>query len=186
MTLAATDIDALVQGCRRRQAAAQHTVVQRFAPWLMSVARRYARTKEEAEDILQDAFVQIFEKIEQFNPQKGHFTGWMQRIVVNTAISHYRRFHFTREYPTDILPDTHGALPDVWGKLSMDELIQVISTLPDGARQVFNLFVFEEYSHDEIGALLEIPAGTSRSLLSRARKILQEKITQHAHELAGI
>jgi RNA polymerase sigma-70 factor (ECF subfamily) len=68
----------------------------------------------------------------------------------------------------------------------MDELIALIATLPDGARQVFNLSVFEGYSHDEIAALLDIPAGTSRSLLSRARKILQDKIMQQAHELAGI
>jgi RNA polymerase sigma factor (sigma-70 family) len=180
------DISTLVNGCQKGQAAAQRVVVQQFAPWLMSVARRYARNREEAEDILQEAFILIFEKIHQFKADKGSFQGWMQRIVVNKAISHYRKFHFTHEAPTEVLPEQMDISGDVFSKLSMDELIELIASLPEGAKQVFNLYVFESYSHDEIAALLNIPSGTSRSLLSRARKILQDHIQKQIHELERI
>lgn len=182
----ASDISPLIQGCLAGQAAAQRSLVQQFAPWLMSVARRYARNKAEAQDILQDAFVHVFNKIGTFNPGKGSFQAWMHRIVINTALMHYRKFHFEHEKGVDILPDTVNISPDIFSKLNFDELIDLISTLPEGARQVFNLSVFDEFSHDEIAEILNIPAGTSRSLLSRARKILQEKIKLQSHELARI
>jgi RNA polymerase sigma factor (sigma-70 family) len=186
MALAQTDIATLVQGCQQGQAAAQRTVVQRFAPLLMTVARRYARNHAEAQDILQEAFIRIFDKVHTYDAERGSFPTWMQRIVANTAVSFYRKFHFTHEKGADVLPDHTEMAPDVLSKLGMEALIEMIASLPDGERQVFNLAVFDHFSHDEIAAMLGIAAGTSRSLLSRARKALQAKITQQTHELARI
>jgi RNA polymerase sigma factor (sigma-70 family) len=187
MTEPANDTLLLIDACIRRQPAAQKELVRRYAGALLSVARRYARSHAEAEDILQDAFMLIFNKIKTFMPEKGPLHAWMRKIVINTALAHYRKFHFDFEQPTQTLPDTVESAPEVFSKLNYDEILELINDLPVGAREVFNMAVFDEFSHDEIGAALNIPAGTSRYLLSKARKILQEKILKlQENELARI
>ncbi len=187
MTGPATDITKLLEGCIRRQPASQKELVRRYAATLLSVARRYARTADAAEDILQDAYILIFRKIDQFRMEKGLLLAWMRKIVINTALSHYRNFRFQWEKTTDVFPEALETAPDVLAQLSFDEILVLITTLPEGPRTVFNLAIFDQYSHEEIATLLQIPAGTSRSLLSRARKLLQEKIlNRQSHELARI
>jgi RNA polymerase sigma factor (sigma-70 family) len=187
MTEPANDTLLLIDACIRRQPAAQKELVRRYAGALLSVARRYARSHAEAEDILQDAFILIFNKIKTFMPEKGPLHAWMRKIVVNTALAHYRRFYFDFEQAVQTLPDTAENAPDIFSKLNCDEILEWINNLPVGAREVFNMFVFDGYSHDEIGAVLNIPAGTSRYLLNKARKMLQEKILKlQENELAGI
>jgi RNA polymerase sigma factor (sigma-70 family) len=181
------EITTLWQGCTEKRPDAQRALVQRFAPGLLSVARRYARNRAEAEDILQDSFILIFEKIGSYDATRGSLPGWLRKVVINTAISHYRKFHFTHERPSEILPDNTDQTPGVIQQLSFDELLELVNTLPDGLKTVFNMAVFDDYSHDEIGELLQMPAGTSRSILSRARKILQEKINaRQQYELARL
>jgi RNA polymerase sigma factor (sigma-70 family) len=183
----ATDLNILVEGCKQEQAAAQKALVQRMAPTLLSVARRYARTASAANDIVQDSFIAIFKHIRQHTPEKGAPAAWMRRIVINTALSHYRNRRFQCEYSSDVLPDTPDNIPDAIARLSFEEICTLIQALPDGAREVFNMAVFDDFSHEDIAAALKIPVGTSRSLLSRARQLLKEKIKNiHAHELAGI
>lgn len=187
MSYQTTDISTLFLGCRRQLPAAQKELVRRYAPALLSVARRYARTTVEAEDILQDSFILIFKKIDQYKPEKGSLNTWMRRIVIHTALAQYRKFRHHFEMSVDTTPDASDPEPDVIAKLSFDELITLINTLPPGAREVFNMAVFDEFSHDEIAETLGIPPGTSRALLSRARKNLQQQIIKmQSHELAGI
>lgn len=187
MSLPTTDTLTLVADCIRRKPAAQKELVRRYAALLLSVARRYARNQAEAEDILQDSFLLIFDKMSTYQPEKGNLQNWMCKIVIHKALAHYRKYQFHFETTTDVLPDNQKTQSEVFPKMGFDEICALIQQLPEGMRQVFNLAVFDEYSHDEIAALLHIPAGTARSLLSRARKLLQEKITQlYAHELAGI
>ncbi len=181
------DISSLLQGCIRRRPDSQKELVRRYAAALLSVARRYTRTATEAEDVLQDGFVLIFKKIDQFNPEKASLGTWMRRIVIHTALGHYRKFRYTYETVVDTPPDSCDPAPDIVSKLSFDELLALIDTLPNGAREVFNMAVFDAFSHEEIAEALGIPAGTSRSLLSRARKQLQQQILKlQSHELAGI
>lgn len=181
------DISSILQGCIRRQPAAQKELVRRHAGALLSVARRYARAATEAEDILQESFILIFKKIDQFNPEKGSLGTWMRRIVIHTALAHYRKFRHTYEMTVETTPDTCDPEPDIIAKLSFEELLVLIDTLPNGAREVFNMAVFDAFSHEEIAEALGIPAGTSRSLLSRARKQLQQHILKlQSHELARI
>lgn len=172
----ATDITTLVTGCKRGQATAQKELVRRFAAALLSVARRYCRAKSQAEDVLQDSFVLIFKKIDQYDPAKGSVGTWMRRIVIHTALANFRRLRYDLEISADSLPDTNSTEPDVFSKLDVEVLLKLIAELPDGAREVFNMAVFDEFSHEEIGEALGIPVGTSRSLLSRARKQLQLQI----------
>ena len=182
-----TDITEIIAGCKRRRPASQKELVRRFAGSLLSVATRYAKVKSEAEDILQDSFVLIFKKMDQFNPEKGTLNAWMRRIVIHTALAQQRKFRYTHEIAVDTLPDTPDLALDVYAKMQYDDLMQRIDALPDGLREVFNLAVFDDFSHDEISVALGIPAGTSRSWLSRARKLLQQQILNlQSHELAGI
>ncbi len=182
-----TDISTLVDGCIRQRPAAQKELVRRYAAILLSVARRYARTPDAAEDILQEAYILIFRKMHQFRADKGALVGWMRKIVIRTALGHYRNFRFQYEQATELLPDASDTAPDALAQLSFEEIVDLIATLPEAARMVFHLSVFDDCSHDEIAALLHIPAGTSRSLLSRARKLLQEKIiNRQSNELARI
>lgn len=187
MKLQESDIQTLITGCKRGDPAAQKELVRRYAASLLSVARRYVRNTSEAEDILQDAFILIFNKIASYNPDKGAISTWMRRVVINTALAHYRRFRFQYETTVDQLPDQVEMAPDVLSKISFEEILNLVNDLPEGAREVFNLSVFDAFSHDEIAEILQIPAGTSRSLLSRARKLLQEKILKlKVNELASI
>lgn len=187
MTNRETDHFDLVQGCIAQHPASQKELVQRYAASLLSVARRYARTREDASDILQDAFILIFKKIKTYDPDKGTLTAWLRKIVVNTALAHYRKMNFSQEKTTETLPENIDVSADIFAKMGFEEILTLVNTLPEGARAVFNMAVFDEFSHEEIAITLGIPVGTSRSLLSRARRLLQEKILKmQSNELARI
>jgi RNA polymerase sigma factor (sigma-70 family) len=182
MNIQATDIETLLEGCIRQQPAAQKELVRRYAPALLSVARRYARPPVAAEDVLQEGLLLIFKNIGLYNAQKGAFSTWAGRVVANAALGMLRRRHIHYETAMEILPETFDVGPDIFARLGFEQILRLLDDLPDGAREVFNMAVFEEYSHEEIAAALGIAAGTSRSLLSRGRKILQEKILILQHD----
>ena len=127
---ATTDLLTLVTGCVRQQPAAQKELVRRYAALLLSVARRYARNQAEAEDILQDNFLLIFQKITSFNSDKGYLTSWMRKIVIHKALAHYRNHQYQYELTRDVLPDTLEDQPAVFPKMSFDELCTLIQQLP--------------------------------------------------------
>lgn len=166
----------LIQGCIREDRECQLELFNRFAGKMLTVTRRYARHHLEAEDLLQDAFIKVFNNLNRFEG-KGSFEGWVRRIVVNTALKNYHKSSFQRE---DIgLPEYHDTpqAPMAISNLAEEEILKEIATLPDGYRIVFNLYVIEGYSHKEIADTLEIGESTSRSQLVKARKMLQEKLS---------
>lgn len=187
MTVQPPDILELVQGCIGRHPASQKELVRRYAASLLSVARRYARNSEDAQDMLQNGFILIFEKIKTYDPDRGPLHAWLRKIVVNAALGHYRKMNFSHEKHVEILPENVDVSADIFAKMGFDEILALVNTLPDGAREVFNMAVFDDFSHEEIAQILNIPTGTSRSLLSRARRLLQEKILKtQSNELARI
>lgn len=130
----------------------------------------------DARDVLQDALVMIFKKFHLFDPSKGTLEAWMKKVTVNVALQHNRS---TKIIPVDIIENKDSLEiiePDAMSKLSEEELIKLIATLPDQYRTVFNMYVIDGYSHKEIGEYLNISEVTSRSNLSRAKNILREKI----------
>ena len=144
---------------------------------MLVVCLRYARHRLEAEDILQDAFIKIFDNIGNFG-FRGSFDGWIRRIVVNTALKNYRKSSFQQEQiglkeELDVPID-----PVIYADLHEAELLDLISRLPDGYRVVFNLYAIEGYSHREIAETLQVKESTSRSQLVKARKLLQQMILQ--------
>lgn len=145
-----------------------------FAPKLFAVSLKYSRNYEEAQDNLQDAFITIFKKINQFK-SKGSFEGWLKRITINTALQRYRKqsvFSIVDEEAIEQVDEVKVEDED----MSLDVLLELIQGLPNRYRMVFNLYVLDGYSHKEIAKLLDISEGTSKSNLSRARSILKEKI----------
>ncbi len=136
---------------------------------------RYACDETEARDILQDGFVKVFQNLKQFRFQ-GSFEGWVRRIMVNTALERFRKEdHLTASIEEVDFQDPPG-YEDVFSELSAQDLLQMIRDLSPQYRVVFNLYAIEGYSHKEISQMLNISEGTSKSNLSRARSILQERI----------
>ena len=169
----------LIKACIREDAACQKELFNRFSGRMLGVCNRYARNSEDAEDILQDAFIKIFDKIHQFKFQ-GSFEGWIRRIVVNTALKKYSVSRYTKEVSGYEIKDKDESMtePPAYSHLTQKELMELINNLPDGYRVIFNLYVIEGYQHDEIAEMLGIQPGTSRSQLVKARTMLQKQILQ--------
>ena len=142
---------------------------------MFSLCLKYSKNYAEAEDNLQDAFLTIFNKIDQYK-SKGSFEGWMKRIVINTALQRYRKESVLDVIKDDNIKDEVVEVDDE--NLSLDFLLSIIQKLPDKYRLVFNLYVLDGFSHKEIAKMLNISVGTSKSNLSRARVILKEKIEE--------
>lgn len=165
----------LIEGCVQQDSKCQKEVFQRFAGKMMAVCLRYTRHHMEAEDIIQEAFIKVFNNIDKFQ-FKGSFEGWIRKIVVNTALKKYNKKSFQNEVIG--LPEftDQAADPVVYNALSVAEIMQLLAKLPDGYRVVFNLYAIEGYSHKEISDLLGIQESTSRSQLVKARKMLQSLV----------
>jgi RNA polymerase sigma-70 factor (ECF subfamily) len=169
-----TEFD-LVKGCLREDQQCQAEVFRRYAGKMLTVCLRYARHRMEAEDILQDAFIRVYDHIGQFE-FKGSLEGWIRRIVVNTALKKYNQKSF-RDEAIGIDEGYDQSLePSIYSDLHEEELLNVIAQLPDGYRVVFNLYAIEGYSHHEIAETLGIEESTSRSQLLKARRLLQQRI----------
>jgi RNA polymerase sigma factor (sigma-70 family) len=166
----------LIEGCRQGKKACQYELFHRYAGKLLSLCRRYARHQMEAEDWLQDAFVKIFENIHRFRGE-GSLEGWMKRIVVNTALKELRKVQFRNEELPDGQGNEPSVAPSAFSQLGEEDLLNLIANLPDGYRIIFNLHAIEGFSHKEIAELLNIEESTSRSQLTKARKMLQRQIS---------
>lgn len=171
--------DELIRGCLQKDASCYKEVFNRFASRMLGVCNRYARTPADAEDILQDSFIKVFNKIYQFKFE-GSFEGWIRRIVVNTALKKYALRRYEKEVVGYELKDRDesGLEPSAYAHLTEKDLLVLINNLPDGYRLIFNLYVIEGYQHDEIAEMLGIQSGTSRSQLVKARNMLQKQILQ--------
>jgi RNA polymerase sigma-70 factor (ECF subfamily) len=150
---------------------------ERFAGKMYAVCLRYARTREDAADILQEGFVKVFTKLDQFQFQ-GSFEGWIRRVMVNTALRAYQKQRYDYEQTGyERMPDM-PVDPDAVSLLSEAELMGLVRRLPDGYRSVFNLVAIEGYSHAEAADMLGIQESTSRSQLTKARRYLEEEVSK--------
>lgn len=141
----------------------------------MSIAMRYAHQRDEAIEILNDAFLKVFQHIQTFDTNRS-FKSWLAKIIVNTAIDYLRKqkkIAFTEEISAGVELSIADSIVD---KLSYNELLQLVQALPPSYRTVFNLYVMDGFQHQEIARMLSISEGTSKSNLFKAKKILKEKI----------
>lgn len=175
-------LEQLIQNCKKQDAKAQSQLYKLFSSKLFSICLKYSRNHAEAQDTLHDAFITILKKIEQYK-SKGSFEGWIKRITINTALQKYRSQGVFDIVSEEQIEDTIVDIED--DNLSIDYLLKIIQELPDRYRLVFNLYVLDGYSHKEIGGLLKISTGTSKSNLARARMALKEKIEHYRASLSS-
>lgn len=168
-------IEQIISGCQKNEPKAQEQLYVLFAKKLFGLCQKYSANYSEAEDNLQDGFIQIFKTINQYKNQ-GSFEGWAKRVMINTALQKFRKIKHL-EIITENIPETEDIEVEVNEKnISIDYLLELIQELPERYRLVFNLYVIDDFSHQEIAEFLEISIGTSKSNLSRARMILKQKI----------
>lgn len=173
------DLNQLIYDCKNNDRKAQEQLYRLYSSKLFAVCLKYSRNYAEAQDNLQDGFILIFNKIDQYS-FKGSFEGWLKRVMINNVLQQYRTQTFLSLVNENVPEDVEIEIDDE--NVSLDYLLKIIQELPDRYRLVFNLYVNDDYSHAEIAEMLSINIGTSKSNLSRARMILKEKIEQHKNE----
>ena len=173
-----TDRD-LVQGCQRQDGACQEALYRRYWSFALSVALRYARTRDDALEVCHDAFLKAFRHIDAVDPERP-FAPWFRRVLVRCAIDRHRS---TRRHHATVVPEADPPEPaqaaDHSVALEAQEILDLFRHLPEAHRAVFNLYEVEGYSHDEIADLLGIAPGTSRSHLVRAKRKLRALYLGH-------
>lgn len=166
----------MISGCMANHAGAQQLLFDRYSKKMMGVCLRYVSNYEEAQDILQESFIKVFQKISSYEG-KGSLDGWIRRIIINTALDHFRKNKDYR-FQQEISEEEHAIATEmnVMENIQVKELLTIIQALPAGFRTVFNLYAVEGFSHKEIGEMLGISESTSKSQYSRARMHLQKHI----------
>jgi RNA polymerase sigma-70 factor (ECF subfamily) len=164
------DLEKVINDCSKNKRKAQILLYNQYAPRLLSICARYVEDKSEAEDILQESFLKILKNIKEYSG-KGHFENWMRKIVVNTAITHFHREkkHYYHDEIENI-PDNDAQLdisPET--KIETEELYQLLKTMPEGYKMIFNLYAIEGYKHKEIAEQLHIEESTSKTQYLRAK-----------------
>jgi RNA polymerase sigma factor (sigma-70 family) len=179
--------EAILQGCLHNQPVAQRELYNRFSPKMLAVCYRFAHNREDAEDMLQEAFIKVFSQIHTFQ-NKGAFEGWIRRIIVHTCINHLKKNKRFNESVDIINANTiqvrEESIPSI---VQAKQIVECIRLLPIGYRTVLNLYAIEGYSHKEIADMLDIEESTSRSQYTRAKQMLEEillkkKIIQRPRE----
>ncbi|PTX60372.1 RNA polymerase sigma-70 factor (ECF subfamily) [Kordia periserrulae] len=174
-------LEQLIHNCKNNDRDAQAQLYREFSKKLYATSLKYSRNKLEAEDNLQDSFMVIFEKIGQYN-FKGSFEGWLRRITVNTVLQKYRNKGIFEVVNERVLKEESVTIYEE--DVSLDYLLNIVQELPDRYRLVFNLYVLDDYSHQEIAEMLGISVGTSKSNLARARMILKQKVESFKKKIA--
>lgn len=163
----------LITQCLENKAKAQKQLYKMFASKMFGVCLRYARRRSEAEDLLQEGFIKVFQNLATFN-FLGSLEGWIRRIMITTAINYYRKD--LRYDDTVDIENEENALSDinfVQLKLTQEDIVKFIQQLPPSKRMVFNMYVFEGFSHRDIAESLNITESTSKAQLAKARQILK-------------
>ena len=165
----------LIQECLKGKRKAQGELYRRYAAKMMGVCMRYSRNRDMAHDLLQEGFIKVFTNLNEYSGN-GSFEGWMRKIFINCALEKIRRAKvLPLTFPTEET-EQETSFPNALEEISAQEMLDLIHRLPPGYQTIFNLFAIEGFSHKEIGAMLRITEGTSRSQYARARYTLQQMI----------
>lgn len=167
----------IIHGCIKKNQQCQRLLFEKYAGIMMSLCERYAKDEAEAKDMMQEGFIKAFNYMHQFKFE-GSFEGWLRRVFVSVATRMAAKKKIEFGDIDTIDNDTATINPSIVSKLSEEEIHKMISQMPQGYRLVFNLNVVEGYSHEEIGKMLGIEASTSRTQLTKARRLLQSLIVK--------
>ncbi len=170
----------IIKGCKEYNSVAQNALYKAYAPKMKALCVRYSSNEEEAKDLMQEGFIKVFSNIKSYNG-KGSFEGWMKRIMINTAISYYKknRNKFAVEDVSllncrELGSEQEEGVEEIYSEYTSEDLMNALSSLPEQYKLVFNLFCIENHSHADIAQLLSLDEKTSRTRLFRAKKLLQE------------
>lgn len=179
-----------IEGCIHNSRVSQKKIYTSFYGYGMAICDRYTNSQDDAVEILNDSFLKVFKEIHRFKPAfadvTNSFKGWIRKIIIYTAIDHYRKYHDKHHIKelNDAVIEMPNIHEDAVDKLSYDEIIRAVQELSPAYRTVFNLFVVEGFSHEEIANQLGISVGTSKSNLNKARRNLQKILFNHHITLA--
>lgn len=166
----------LIKECVKGNAKAQRFLFDKFAPKMLTVCIRYAKNKSDAEDVLQDAFIKVFNKINEFK-KEGSLEGWIRRIMVNTSLDQIRKnIKFSNDTDLEAVSYKLENNDFTFENLVSEDLLKLINSMPNGYRVVFNMFAIEGYSHQEIASTLGVTENTSKSQYLRARNFLKKEL----------
>ncbi|MEM9298344.1 MAG: RNA polymerase sigma factor [Bacteroidota bacterium] len=170
-----TSENSLISGCKNGDRKSQRQLYDQYASKMMMVCLRYSKSDQEAEDILQESFIKVFDKIKGFK-EESRLIYWIKRIVINTALNHGRKklYMFPMVNINEVERQDNDDISI--SSLQLQELLKMIHELPSGCQIIFNLYAIEGYNHNEIADMLEISVGTSKSQYARARYLLREMI----------
>lgn len=175
------DISGLIEKAKQGKWEAQKELYLHYADDMMSIAIRYTRDLSSAKDLVQDAFIKFFEKIDGFDIDKGQPGPWIRRILINRALQNFKKENRLSFGDEMILNSEPSKTPSIIEKLEADDILKLLAEIPEGCRLIFNLHIIEGYKHEEIGKLLGITASASRSQLTRAKKLLRNIINDSAY-----
>lgn len=169
------ELNEIIKLCIKRDKKGQELFFKHFYGKMLVVCSRYARDRDEAQDILQDAFVKVFDNLEKYKIT-GSIEGWVRRIFVNTAIDHYRKYKnkFNLEEEGNIEDENsfYNELEEndsIYSKIKPTDIMEAMETLSPAYKLVFNLYAIENYTHQEVAEILEISPGTSKSNYAKAK-----------------
>ncbi len=174
------DIARLIKGCLDNNAVSQKQLYDLFDGKMLAVCYRYTKNMDDAKDVLQDGFIKVFKNLHQYKSD-GELGAWIRRIMVNTAINYIKRKPAYQQdlcFADSAMHVVSDETPEI--KINTKDLISLIRQLPTGYQLIFNLYAIEGYSHFEIGSMLGINEGTSRSQYARARNLLIKWIENHS------
>jgi RNA polymerase sigma factor (sigma-70 family) len=183
--LSADELTYHVGACARNSRESQKVIYSSFYGYAMAICDRYANRQDDSVEILNDGFLKIFREIHNYKPAYADvvssFKGWLRKIMVYTAIDHFRKYHKHKLVAQldDVVYQIASVNEDALDKMSYEEIIRAVQELSPGYRTVFNLFVIEGLSHDEIAGQLGISTGTSKSNLFKGRLQLQKILLKH-------
>ena len=164
----------MLAGCLKNNASSQEALYHRFSPRMLGVCYRFAKNREDAEDMLQEGFIKVFSQIHQYR-NEGALEGWVRRIVVHTCINILKK---NKKFSDSVdisfansMPATEENIPSI---VQAKQVVECIRMLPIGYRTVLNLYAIEGFSHREISEMLDIEESTSRSQYTRAKTMLED------------
>ncbi len=164
----------MLAGCLSSSAASQDALYARFSPKMLGVCYRFAKNREDAEDMLQEGFIKVFSQIHQYR-NEGSLEGWIRRVIVHTCINNLKKNRkFSDCVDISYAAGIHTEDDNIHSLLQAKQVVECIRRLPIGYRTVLNLYAIEGYSHREIGIMLEIEESTSRSQYTRAKAMLED------------
>lgn len=171
------NIEHLISGLKKKDENAFKELVYTFSRRLMTIAKIYSTDEEESRDVLQDAFIVVFQKIDGFSgDNEAMLYGWIKRIIINICMSKNQKMYKRMEDSLDNMIINKGIESMAESHLSHEEIMKLIFSLPDGYRQIFALYAIEGYSHKEIATKLNIGENNSRTKYMRSRNMLKDKI----------